>query len=159
VTEAEFDGGWAFLLAQPFAYLYQRDAAAEAVQRRLYFEKLRRSDGAAWLKVATNFACGSKWPSLDEIQSSLRNAQPKPRQIEDQRPHEQPEVIGKIVEYAKTSGSGFIVAMRAVLPGWIEAHPQDELASGMLARMGTPPVENHERSPRDLRNRDATDAR
>jgi hypothetical protein len=135
MIEAEFDGGWALLMSQPFANLYQRDPAAETVQRRLYFEELRWSDGPAWVKVAKNFARGSKWPSLDEIQPNLRSAQPKRRQVEDQRSREQPEVIGKVFEYIKKNGVGFVAAMRAVLPGWVMANPEDEVAKGMLLRM------------------------
>lgn len=138
MTEAEFDKGWAFLLAQPFAYLYQRDAAAEAVQRRLYLGKLKWSDGRAWVKVATGYACGGKWPSLDEIIPALRNAQPKLRQVEDIRSRERPAAIEAIFGYCHTEGVSIIAGMRAVLPLFVEQHPDDELAREMLARMSAP---------------------
>lgn len=135
MTPQEFDAGWALLLAQPFAHLYQRDAAAEAVQRRLYFEELKWSDGTAWIRIAKDFACGSKWPSLDEIRPSLRSAQPRPRQIESNRPFKQPEVIGKLFDHMRTNGTGFDAALRNVLPDWVKDHPGDEFASEMLVRM------------------------
>jgi hypothetical protein len=51
-------------------------------------------------------------------------------------------VIGKILEHTRKTGVRFVKAMRAVLPGWVEQHPQDETAAGMLTRMGTTPADD-----------------
>jgi hypothetical protein len=141
MTEQEFDAGWALLISQPFAFLYQRDPAAEAVQRRLYFEKLKWSDGRAWMKVATGYACGGKWPPIDEIIPALRNAQPKLRQVEDLRSRECPAAVEAVFGYYRTEGVSIIAAMRAVLPLFVEQHPDDQFAREMLNRMTATTVE------------------
>lgn len=136
------------LILQPWGWRYRsltqdgQPSEESKTQMKFYYEKLSGADGQAWLSIASSYACGDKWPSLDELISALRRVQPKSSQIEDQRPREQPEVIGKILEYTRKTGVGFVKAMRAVLPGWVEQHPQDETAAGMLTRMGMPPTDN-----------------
>lgn len=78
MTKSEFMAGWRLLVLQPWGRLYNKvgdtgyptgDAVA---QFDLYYDGLKWGHPCAWEKVARQYGGGSKWPSLEDLITSLR---------------------------------------------------------------------------------------
>lgn len=78
MTKSEFLQGWKLLVLQPWGWRYNQMAqdkkpTADALaQLEFYFAHVQWAHSAAWMKVATLYASGSEWPSIQELEGSLR---------------------------------------------------------------------------------------
>lgn len=78
MTKQDFFSGWQLLVIQPWGRIYNKvdengQPARDAVsQFQMYYEALKWAQPMAWMKVARQYAAGSKWPSVDELTASLR---------------------------------------------------------------------------------------
>jgi hypothetical protein len=83
MTKDEFLAGWALLLAQPWGARYARvesetDRLLSKTQADLYYREFAGAEGGEWIKACTQFAKGTRWPSIDELRISVR-ARPNPQ--------------------------------------------------------------------------------
>ena len=80
LTPEEFSMGWALLVVQPWGKPYRNltengePNKVAITQFDFYFRQLRFAALPAWLKMAGEYAKGTKWPALDEIKHALKMA-------------------------------------------------------------------------------------
>ena len=80
LTPEEFSMGWALLVVQPCGKPYRNltehgePNKVALTQFDFYFRQLRFAALPAWLKMAGEYAKGTKWPALDEIKHALKMA-------------------------------------------------------------------------------------
>ena len=80
LTPEEFSMGWALLVVQPWGKPYRNltehgePNKVALTQFDFYFRQLRFAALPAWLKMAGEYAKGTKWPALDEIKHALKMA-------------------------------------------------------------------------------------
>lgn len=77
MTQDEFLKGWSLLLAQPWGARYARmehetDRLLSKTQADLYYREFSGADGQEWLKACSQFAKGTRWPSIDEMRVAVR---------------------------------------------------------------------------------------
>ncbi len=78
MTKQEFLKGWKLLILQSWGRHYRQlgpddiPTADTLTQLEFYFTQLNWADAEAWMKVATMYARGNAWPSVDDIDKSLR---------------------------------------------------------------------------------------
>lgn len=93
MSREEFLRGWRLLIIQPWGWRYNqteadgRPAFAAREQLEFYFDRLKWAHGDVWMRVATSYAHGDEWPSLNALILSARqvHAQMRPA-LTDQRP-------------------------------------------------------------------------
>lgn len=78
MTHAEFAKGWRLLVLQPWGWRYNqlkdgKPTAEAQAQLEFYFDALKWAHPDAWWKVATLYAQGTEWPSVNELRGSLRH--------------------------------------------------------------------------------------
>ena len=72
--------GWALLVVQPWGKPYRNltengePNKVAITQFDFYFRQLRFAALPAWLKMAAEYAKGTKWPALDDIKHALKMA-------------------------------------------------------------------------------------
>lgn len=83
MTRQEFMVGWSLLVLQPWGWRYNQAGpngkpTADALgQLEFYFSELSWAHAEAWGKVARRYAKGDKWPSVQEVLTSLRHVNPQ----------------------------------------------------------------------------------
>ena len=83
MTRQEFMVGWSLLVLQPWGWRYNQAGpngkpTADALgQLEFYFSELSWAHAEAWGKVARSYAKGDKWPSVQEVVTSLRHINPQ----------------------------------------------------------------------------------
>lgn len=83
MTRQEFMVGWSLLVLQPWGWRYNQAGpngkpTADALgQLEFYFSELSWAHAEAWGKVARSYAKGDKWPSVQEVLTSLRHINPQ----------------------------------------------------------------------------------
>ena len=76
MTQPEFMRGWIILTSQPWGKPYRTQGEAGQidpgdVQLELYFERVKACDGIAWARACKEHAAGERWPSLDQLMTTM----------------------------------------------------------------------------------------
>lgn len=78
MTKSEFLNGWDLLLLQRWGKPYNQfrpdgtPTGESLKQLNFYFTQLQWAHPEAWVKVATLYARGREWPSVEQLDDSLR---------------------------------------------------------------------------------------
>ena len=76
MTQQEFMRGWVLLTCQPWGKPYRAQGPSgqvdpSDVQAEFYFERVKACDGSAWAMACKEHAAGERWPSLDQLTTTM----------------------------------------------------------------------------------------
>lgn len=127
MTRQEFIQGWMLLVIQPWGKQYAGTETAAKLQQELYWSRLARFHGEAWIGACQVYASGHKWPSVDDLKQNMNNSLPPRLQITNQADQtEKPEILVKLEVYQKEKNCTVLEAAEYVLPLYAKEHPEPE---------------------------------
>lgn len=134
MTREDFVAGWLLLTLQPWGRRYANQDQVAKLQFEFYWSRLGKGHGEAWKGSCHVFASGEKWPSVDELKTTMNNSLPPRLQITNQADQtEKPEILVKIDLYQHDKGCTVLEAAEFILPLYAKEHPGPE-ADGDLDR-------------------------
>ena len=132
MTREEFGKGWLLLTTQPWGKAYRtQDQAPRGteptpgeVQLAWYYKCLTFCNPYVWLAVCETHAKGERWPSVDELKTTIAQNTPAKKTFLLQPPgwNEAPEPLARVMQYATQHAKTIKESTVAVLPGWLASH-------------------------------------